>query len=117
MAEYIYFNIWRNHFKMWGYDSFQDEKTGTVRVILYWGRIADSLQKLQQKEKFMSWGDAYSYIKEKLDDKERKGYVPIKNWQYGRYTIGEISLSELIRIIEVERAKLFDRDKLIGSAR
>lgn len=99
MAREIYFHIWEGHFKMWGYDCYKQK--GQTEIVLYWGRIAGSLGRLQQKSKiFIEYWDAYDFIKNKIDDKLRKGYVAFKNSDWSRYSCEEISLSELIRMIE-----------------
>ena len=99
MAREIYFHIWNGHFKMWGYDCYISKDHTEIK--LYWGKIADSLSHLQQKSKmFTDYWDAYDFIKDKIDDKLRKGYVALKNSDYTKYTGEEITLSELIRMIE-----------------
>ena len=103
MADLIYFHIWNNHFKMWGYETFQNIETGKIRICFYWGRLADTLSKLQQLEKEMGFWDACDLIKEKIDEKLRKGYIAVPNIEYSKYSSGQISLSELIKIIEKEK--------------
>ncbi len=99
MAREIYFHIWNGHFKMWGYDCYKSKDY--TEIVLYWGKIADSLSHLQQKSKiFTDYWDAYDFIKDKIDDKLRKGYVALKDSDWGRYACEEITLSELIRMIE-----------------
>ena len=102
MAREIYFHIWNNHFKMWGYDCYvQKDQT---EIALYWGRIGQSLSDLQQKRKiFSEYWDAYDYIKNKVDDKLRKGYVAIKNSEWTKYVGEETSLSDFIKLIEEAR--------------
>ena len=101
MAKYIYFHIWNNHFKMWGYDCYRNEEAKEYRILCYWGKIADNLSKLQQKEKAFNWfGDAYDFISEKIDDKLRKGYVAVLNTDYHKFVCGDINLSQFLGIIE-----------------
>jgi len=110
MAEYTYFNIWDNHFKMWGYEAYQNEENGSIRICFYWGKIADTLQKLQAKEKHVpSCADAYSLIQKKTDEKLRKGYVAVNSTDYSKYSCGEISLSQLIDIIESQKRGVVER--------
>ena len=101
MSEYIFFNIWDGHFKMWGYDTYKDNNTDEWKLVTYWGKIRDGLSKLQTKEKIFkdNWG-CLDYIREKIDDKLRKGYVRLENKVYSRYSCGEITLSELVKEIE-----------------
>ena len=103
MSHLIYFNIWNGHFKMWGYDTFKDEK-GNYRLITYFGKISDSLQKLQSREKLFNglnpFWDCYDYVKAKIQDKLCKGYVTIENYRYSKYSCGKIQLSQFIKIIE-----------------
>jgi len=104
MSKYIYFHIWDNHFKMWGYESYRNEEKKEYRILCYWGKIANSLSKLQSKEKVLNWfGDAYDFISKKVDEKINKGYVAVKNTEYTKYSSGEITLSQLINIIESEK--------------
>jgi len=101
MSKYIYFNIWNNHFKMWGYESYGAIDGSEYRIVCYWGKIADTLQKLQSREKlfYERWG-AYDFVSAKIEDKLRKGYVEIENTEYTKYSCGEITLSQLIKTIE-----------------
>lgn len=103
MAKYIYFHIWNNHFKMWGYECYRNNDNGEVRIIFYWGRIKDSLSGLQQKEKTLDYWDGYSLINKKVDEKLRKGYVAVLNSDYTRFTCGEITLHQFLGIIENQR--------------
>lgn len=106
MAELIWFNIWDGHFKMWGFDMYSNEKTGESNVIIYYGRITDSLQKLRKlNKKFKTYFDCYDYIMAKIKDKDSKGYIQLQNSDWGKFTTGEISLSELIAMIESVKAK------------
>lgn len=101
MSEYIFFHIWNGHFKMWGYDTFHDTKTGEWRLVTYWGKIRDTLSKLQKKEKpFPNMWDCQDYVREKIDNKLSKGYVRVENGVYSQYSCGEITLSELVIKIE-----------------
>lgn len=101
MSEYIYFNIWNGHFKMWGFDTFENNDTGEWRLILYWGKIKNNLSKLQKKEKkFDGYWDCFDYIKDTIDGKLRKGYVRLENRVYSQYSCGEITLTELVKKIE-----------------
>lgn len=89
---------------MWGYDTFQDVKTGEWKLVLYWGKIKDSLSKLQKKEKiFQKMWDCYDYVRNKVDDKLLKGYIRLENREYSKYSCGEITLTELIKKIENEK--------------
>ena len=103
MAKHIYFHIWNNHFKMWGYDSYYNNDNGQVRVIFYWGSIKDSLGLLQQKEKIMDYWDAHDLIKKKIDEKLHKGYVAVLNADYHKFVCGDINLSQFLGIIEYKK--------------
>lgn len=99
MGEYIYVNTEPGHFKMWGYDSFRSE-SGPHEVILYWGRIGTPMHKLQKKRKnFASWGDAYDFVRNKVDDKTRNGYRMMQNHKYFGL-LHEKPLSALVKAIE-----------------
>lgn len=95
MSEVIYFHIWDGHFKMWSWETFHNDD-GTVDLILSWGRIKNSFQKLQHKvKKFPSPTASYCYIQSTAAVKAAKGYVAIPSKDYGQYEMGEISLGEL----------------------
>ena len=99
MAKEIYFHIWNGHFKMWGYDCYKQKDQTEIK--LYWGKIGESLSDLRVKSKiFTNYWDAYDYIEDKIDEKERKGYEAIQNAIWTSYVCKEISLSQLIGIIE-----------------
>jgi len=90
---------------MWGYDCFRNEENGQVRIIFYWGRIKDSLSRLQQKGKvFDYWADGYDLIKKKIDEKIRKGYVAVLNTDYHKFTCEDITLHQFIGIIEKQKS-------------
>jgi predicted DNA-binding WGR domain protein len=90
---------------MWGYESYKNVNTGKVRVVFYWGKIADSLQKLQMFEKeFDHWG-AIDLIRKKIDDKLRKGYVAVLNSEYTKFSCGQISIGQFIQIIENQKGE------------
>lgn len=106
MSEFIFFNIWDGHFKMWGYDCYQNDDTGETRLITYWGKIQNTLQKLQQKEKIYpreQYFDCMDYIHKSIDDKLSKGYIRLENSIYTKYVCGEITLDKLIEEIEKKR--------------
>lgn len=105
LAEYIYFNIWNNHFKMWGYESYKNVNTSKVQVIFYWGRIADSLQKLQTLEKDFKYWDTIDLIRKKIDEKLRKGYVAVLNSDYTKFSGGQISIGHFIQVIENQKGE------------
>lgn len=91
---------------MWGYQSYHDHSKGTHRIVSYWGRIRPSLSKLQQKEKVIeNFWDAQDYIKKKIDEKLRKGYVAVDSAIYSQYSTEEISLSEFIQAIQEAKLK------------
>ncbi len=99
MSEYVFVNTEPGHFKMWGYDSFRSE-SGESEVIFYWGRIGTPMHKLQKKRKyFKSWGDAYYFVRNKVDEKTRNGYRMMKNHKYFGLLDGK-PLSTLLKAIE-----------------
>jgi len=100
MANDVWVNISDNHFKVWGFDCFEDN-TGKCDVITYWGRIGLSMQKLAKNTKqFPGYFDAYDYIMDKIKEKGAKGYKRIPNHIYFSFTYGDKPLSQLIQLIE-----------------
>ena len=82
MSDYVYCHIWDGHFKVWGYDSYKSDG-GPFEFICYWGRIGVPMQRLQKRRReFSKFGEARAFLMAKLQDKELKGYVPIKNSVY-----------------------------------
>jgi len=101
MANMVWVNIEDNHFKIWGFDIFQDNTTGECELITYWGRIGTPMQKLAKNKKpFRNYPDAYDYIMDKIKEKNAKGYKQMPNHEYFEYTYQDKPLSQLIEQIE-----------------
>ena len=110
----IYFHVWDGHFKMWGYQAYKNKDTGNYRLVTYHGRIAETLDKLRQIEKNFDGNndapffDCYDYVKSKISGKLCKGYVPVPNHIYTKYSMGEMSLSKFIAEVEKVKAEQID---------
>jgi len=104
--ELVYVNINGNHFKMWGFDLFQNSTTGETNMISYWGRIGISMSKLQKKTKiFKTYADAYDYAWAKMREKQDKGYWTIPNSQYFSVINDDKPLSQLINLVNFYKGK------------
>ena len=98
MRKDIFFNIWDNHFKMWGYSHNKNELT------TYWGKIQNNPKNLQSKtQTFEDVDEMIKYIKTKTQQKLSKGYITIPKDIYSKYTSGEITLSQLVNEIETKK--------------
>lgn len=107
MSKYIFFNIWNEHFKMWGFDVYSNGDTNEYTLTTYYGKIRDSISKLTiRKKDFPDRWSCLDYIDNKINDKLAKGYVRMENVEYGKYTCGEITLSELVAKIEQQKVGL-----------
>jgi hypothetical protein len=93
MSDKIYFHIWDNHFKMWGYKEYLNNNNNKeVKIVLYYGRIQKDMEKLRHSEKIFidnekvyAKDEAKKYIRSRIRNKLRKGYnnsskKSIKNW-------------------------------------
>lgn len=112
MSDNIYFHIWDNHFKMWGYKEYLNNNNNDVKIILYYGRIQKDLEKLRNSEKIFidnekisAKDEAKKYIRSRIRNKLRKGYIPINNSIYQDFATGNLSMDEFIAYIE-KRKKL-----------
>lgn len=102
MAEHIYVNIDNQHFKVWGYDSFVKCDNGETTVITYWGRIGLPMCRLRKNEMtFPIKEKAQDYIWNKIQEKIKKGYVAMPNWQYFEAITEEKPLYQLINLIQI----------------
>lgn len=101
MAKDVWVNIWDGHFKVWGFDLFQDNNGGNCELTLYWGKIGLPMEQLTQKKKpFGCYADAYDYIMDKIKTRGAHGYRRMPNHIYFPYTYEEKPLSELVQYIE-----------------
>ena len=116
MSELIYFNIWNGHYKMWGYDTFKNIETGEYNLVVYYGKIQNTLSKLTKREKkftgHTAFWDCYDYVKKKIEEKLCKGYVPIKNVVWGKIATEEITLSEFVEICEKYKNRRYEANAI-----
>lgn len=106
MSKFVYTNILKYSFKMWGYDLFVSDD-GSAEVIVYWGRIGLPMDRLFKKRKyFQTHNEAYLYIKERLIAKKSKGYKAIENYKYFDAILNGEPLSILIFKIETESEEI-----------
>jgi predicted DNA-binding WGR domain protein len=104
--ELIYVNMNGNHFKMWGFDLFQNTITGQTDMVSYWGRIGVPMSKLTKKTKtFKTYADAYDYTWDKMREKQDKGYWTMPNSQYFGAINDEKPLFQLVNLINCYREK------------
>lgn len=101
MAEIVWVHISDGHSKVWGYDCFTQEASGETEVITYWGRIGLSMSKLQKNHKqFKRFFDAYDYVRDKVDEKQAKGYKRMPNHTYFGLIHDDVPLSLIYATIE-----------------
>lgn len=100
MAEIVWVHISNGHSKVWGFDCFTQANDET-EVITYWGRIGLTMDKLQKNRKqFTHFGDAHDYVRNKVDEKQFKGYKRMPNHQYFGLIHQDAPLSLIYATIE-----------------
>ncbi len=66
--------------KVWGYNSYSNDKKRKYNAIFYYGRIGVPMQRLAKINKwFSSHYDCYDYIHKKIKEKWEKNYANIGN--------------------------------------
>lgn len=72
--------------KVWGFNSYSNEKEGKYNAIFYYGRIGTPMQKLTKTNKwFSTYYDCYDYIHKKIKEKWHKDYTVCSSRQQNKY--------------------------------
>lgn len=89
MASVVWVCINANQAKVWGYDIFGsvNPQIDETEVIYYWGSLGRTMQQLTQKRiNYNNYWDAYDAVSDKMDEKERKGYIRVPNGAFFEVT-------------------------------
>jgi len=90
MSSYVWVCLRNKSAKIWGYDIYaptaeklEKEPTALTEVVYYWGSIGRPMQALTKiNVGYSNLWSARDTVKKSIDDKERKGYMRMKNHLY-----------------------------------
>lgn len=96
---YVYVNVKGTSAKVWGCDLFKSGETGESYVTWYWGSIGKYMHELTKKKaQFPNYAEAYDAVMDKIQEKERKGYMRCPNAGYFQLiTDFRCDLEELVK--------------------